>query len=452
MSITLRLTAFALDTEAGALSPEMRRTGRLCLADWIAVARAGASEPVARVARDMVTAEGGRPEAWGLHGDRLPIRLAALVNATAGHALDYDDTHFLHIGHVTTVVGPAALAVGEQMEASTGEVMTAFLIGAEAACRVGDWLGRTHYDAGFHQTATAGAFGATVAAARLMDLDHVATVSALGLAATRSGGLKAQFGTMGKPLNAGFAAMNGVECAMLAALGARSVIDGLEGDGGFAATHAGAAPEAADGGAAFDGLGERWVFPEVSHKLHACCHGIHAALEALATLEPASIGPDAVEAVEIAVNPCWMSVCAQPEPRTGLEAKFSYAQTVAMALSGIGTAALDSYSDTLVARPDLMALRRKVSVRPDPATADSAARIVLRLSDGRSLEAAHDLTAPIPAEARAARIRAKARALSGEANEAAIWAALSSAAADEPVSALAGLFAGQGTDAGRLTA
>ncbi|MEM9781436.1 MAG: MmgE/PrpD family protein [Pseudomonadota bacterium] len=452
MSITRRLTAFALDTKPDALDDAMLRTGRLCLADWAAVARAGAHEPVCYVVRDMATAEGGREQAGTVHGDTLPARLAAFVNATAGHALDYDDTHFLHIGHVTTVVAPAALAVGEQVEASTGDVATAYLIGAEAACRIGDWLGRAHYNAGYHQTATAGVFGATLAAARLMTLSRAATLSAMGLASTRAAGLKAQFGTMGKPLNAGFAAMAGVECAMLAAMGAASVSDGLEAAQGFAATHAAAAPIDPTGAAALDGLGEAWVFPAVSYKLHACCHGIHAALEALRVLIADGIEPAAVEAVELTVNPCWQTVCAKPDPKTGLEAKFSYAQAVAMALSGIDTAALASFSDVLCARPDLVALRSRVGVGYDASIADTAARVVLRMAGGRVAEASHDLRDPEPVDQISQRVRAKARTLIGEEAEASIWAALSKAAADEAVTGFAGLLACKRPRPGRMSA
>src|SRR5206468_11148804 len=88
-------------------------------------------------------------------------------------------------------------------ERSAAEVLDAFLIGAEAAIRVGLVLGRPHYERGFHQTATAGAFGATVAAARALRLGRPATRQALSLVATRASGLKSQFGTMGKPYNAG---------------------------------------------------------------------------------------------------------------------------------------------------------------------------------------------------------------------------------------------------------
>ncbi|MEL6265447.1 MAG: MmgE/PrpD family protein [Pseudomonadota bacterium] len=436
--LTARLAAFACDSPPGAAPACVREIARLSLADWLACALAATGEPVARTARKAAEAEGGVPQASTIGtATRLPARAAALVNATTGHALDYDDTHFLHIGHVTTVVAPAALAVAEREGATLAAALDACLLGAEAACRIGDWLGRAHYNAGFHQTGTAGAFGATLAAARLMGLDTATATHALGLASTRAGGLKTQFGTMGKPLNAGFAAATGVECATLAALGATSCASALERPRGFAETHAGALTDPA---AALDGLGETWVFASVSHKLHACCHGTHAALEALARLRD-SLDPAGVERVTIATNPCWMTVCDIARPATGLEAKFSYRLTAAMALTGTDTAAMASFDDALCIRPDLVALRDRVEAVADPAVADTAARVSITTRDGRRLDAAHDLAAPTEPATRARRLRAKAEALIGAPRTEALWSALAKAGPDTPARMLGALLA-----------
>jgi 2-methylcitrate dehydratase PrpD len=303
--------------------------------------------------------------------------------------------------------------------------------------RFGLLFGRAHYQVGFHQTATAGAFGATLAAARLLGLDAARAALALGLAATRASGLKAQFGTMGKPYNAGVAAANGVEAALLAAAGFVSRPEALDGPHGFGATHAGAG----DTAAALDSLGARFVFETVSHKLHACCHGLHAALETAATLrDSAGLAPAAIETVEVAVSPRWMTVCAIPAPRTGLEAKFSYALTLAMAFCGRDTAALATFSDAACADPALLAIRDRVRVTPDAAVADTAARLTVVTTDGRTLAEAHDIAAPAPLSDRAARVRAKAAALLGPA--AAEAAAVEIAALrDAAPSALAALTA-----------
>ena len=206
--------------ESERLPQGAREMAKLSLFDWMTVGIAGAGQPLGKIIRDFLLAEGG-VEVAAVIGEtrRLPARAAALANGTISHALDYDDTHFAYIGHPSVAIFPAALAVAEEVEASAYELVEAFLVGAEAACRIGMMLGRDHYDAGFHQTATAGAFGATIAASRLYRLDRKSTNMALGLVSTRASGLKSQFGTMGKPFNAGAAAANGVEAAGLASLG-----------------------------------------------------------------------------------------------------------------------------------------------------------------------------------------------------------------------------------------
>ncbi|WP_370212729.1 MmgE/PrpD family protein, partial [Roseovarius sp.] len=194
-----RLMAVSLaEPEAEAL-----QVMRLSLLDWLAVGLPGQEEPVARIVGAMVAEEGGAAQATAFGGARMPARAAALVNGTVSHALDYDDTHFAHIGHPSVAVVPAALALAEREGADMAQLVRAALQGCEMSVRIGLLLGRGHYQVGYHQTATAGTFGATLAAGVILGLDEAQMRHALGLAATRASGLKAQFGTMGKPYNAG---------------------------------------------------------------------------------------------------------------------------------------------------------------------------------------------------------------------------------------------------------
>lgn len=407
-SITAAIARFA----AGAVPPpeSARAVARLSLMDWAAVALAGLEEPVAVMLRALADEEGGTAQATLIgHARKVPARMAALANGALSHALDYDDTHFAYVGHPSVAVFPAALAMAERQDATAAAVVEAALMGMEAACRIGHWLGTQHYNHGFHQTATSGAFGAAVAAGRLLGLDAGRMAHALGLTATRASGLKSQFGTMGKPFNAGIAAANGIEAALLAAEGFVSRPDGIECIQGFAETHAG---EARDGEGALAGLGEAYWFEAVQHKFHACCHGTHAVLEALIGLR-AEPGFDAarITRVVLTVNPRWLRVCNIPSPETGLEAKFSYRLTTAMALAGLHTGALDVYSAATCADPALGALRDKVEVMADAAVSDTAARVMIERHGGTRQAAAFDLDRPLPLAARRAKIAGKVRAL-----------------------------------------
>jgi 2-methylcitrate dehydratase PrpD len=421
VEITGILAAFAADTPSSKLQGEARAVLKLSLLDWAACGLAGVGEPVSQAVADMVLADGGAAEAsvFG-QAQRLPARAAALANGAASHALDYDDTHFDYIGHPSVVIFSAALAAAEKTGASGAAFLDAALIGMETACRLGRWLGMGHYQYGFHQTATAGAFGAAAAAARLLGLDAERTAHALGLTATRASGLKSQFGTMGKPYNAGIAASNGLECALLASRGFISRPDGIECAQGFAGTHAGAMGDPAE---ALAELGEDFRFRHVQHKFHACCHGTHPTLEALATaLRGENVPVQDVAVVTLTVAPKWLRVCDLPAPATGLEAKFSYRLTTAMALTGRDTGALATFTDAACAEPELIALRDRVLVETDEGLADTAARVSIRLAGGRDLVASHDLDQPVALPEKERRLRAKAAVLVGGRRAATLWA------------------------------
>lgn len=413
------LTTTLAEFAAGPVSTtsQARIVTSLSALDWLAVGRAGADEPVSRIIRQMVLSEGGMEQARLFGGGAAPLRAAALANGTISHALDYDDTHFAHIGHPSVAVFPAALAVAAWEDRPLVDLLEAALVGMEISIRVGLWLGRGHYQAGFHQTATAGSFGAAIAAGRIFSFDPKQMQALLGLTASRASGQKAQFGTMGKPYNAGIAASNGAEAALLVRNGFLPNPDAIEGPYGFGATHLGAD----DTKTALRGLGEEWLFETVSHKFHACCHGLHAALEAARDLDIAE--PEVAE-IKVKTHPRWMTVCNQAEPTTGLGAKFSYRTVLAMQALGYDTALPGSYTDKICADPRLRSLRDRITVEPDESLTETQAELSLLRRDGARLEAKHDLMAPMTLSDREDRVRDKAAKLIGgdEADE--IWSML----------------------------
>ena len=425
-----RLADFAVLTR---VPSEAAETMRLSLFDWAVCAIAGQTQPVSRVIVEYALATGAGPASIVGTSARVPAREAALANGTISHALDFDDTHFAHIGHPSVAVVPAALAATQATGASGANMLDAALIGAEASVRVGLWLGRVHYDTGFHQTATAGTFGAALAAARVLGLSTRETRHAIGIAAGSASGLKAQFGSMGKPLNAGIAASNGVEAAMLAAAGLEPAAGVLDGPQGFGATHAG------EGNlVAFEGLGDEWLMTGVSYKFHACCHGLHAMLEAMLEVGEC-VEDNEIAQLDIMTHPRWKSVCNQPDPQDGLQCKFSYRHTAAMALLGLDTADLENYSDVLAQEAQLVALRRKVNVTFSEDMSETAARVTVHFEDGTVASASHDLATPRAQGTMVQRLRSKAATLIGQERAAALWAAVD---AGPDLDALLGVLAG----------
>ena len=388
---------------------EMIFFSKMSMIDWCGVAYAAKEEPVSKIVTKLIDEE----QTKGLsrlisNGKEVSAKSAAFVNGTIGHALDYDDTHFLFTGHPTASAFPTALALGEELGSSIDEIMLAYMCGVEISTRLGHILGYSHYNKGFHQTATSGAFGATLVASKLLKLDAKQIENALGIVSTRASGLKSQFGTMGKPFHAGIAASNGIEAAKLSKLGFVSCENGIECNHGFLKTHAWdeTMPEAA-----INGLGQDFLFPEIKYKFHACCHGLHAFLEALDELKTKNnFNPDSIEKISIQTQPSWLQVCNIDSPKTGLEAKFSYRLTAAMSLHGVDTGRLDSYNDEICFDEKIVKTRNKVEVIPNDQMTNTEA--LIELKDGSEIyKNSHDLNNKIENELLEKKILTKSSSL-----------------------------------------
>ena len=388
---------------------EMIFFSKMSMIDWCGVAYAAKEEPVSKIVTKLIDEE----QTKGLsrlisNGKEVSAKSAAFVNGTIGHALDYDDTHFLFTGHPTASAFPTALALGEELGSSIDEIMLAYMCGVEISTRLGHILGYSHYNKGFHQTATSGAFGATLVASKLLKLDAKQIENALGIVSTRASGLKSQFGTMGKPFHAGIAASNGIEAAKLSKLGFVSCENGIECNQGFLKTHAWdeTMPEAA-----INGLGQDFLFPEIKYKFHACCHGLHAFLEALDELKTKNnFNPDSIEKISIQTQPSWLQVCNIDSPKTGLEAKFSYRLTAAMSLHGVDTGRLDSYNDEICFNEKIVETRDKVEVIPNDKMTNTEA--LIELKDGTEIyKNSHDLNDKIENELLQKKILTKSSSL-----------------------------------------
>ena len=388
---------------------EMIFFSKMSMIDWCGVAYAAKEEPVSKIVTKLIDEE----QTKGLsrlisNGKEVSAKSAAFVNGTIGHALDYDDTHFLFTGHPTASAFPTALALGEELGSSIDEIMLAYMCGVEISTRLGHILGYSHYNKGFHQTATSGAFGATLVASKLLKLDAKQIENALGIVSTRASGLKSQFGTMGKPFHAGIAASNGIEAAKLSKLGFVSCENGIECNQGFLKTHAWdeTMPEAA-----INGLGQDFLFPEIKYKFHACCHGLHAFLEALDELKTKNnFNPDSIEKISIQTQPSWLQVCNIDSPKTGLEAKFSYRLTAAMSLHGVDTGRLDSYNEKICFDEKIVKTRDKVQVIPNDQMTNTEA--LIELKDGSEIyKNSHDLNNKIENELLQKKILTKSSSL-----------------------------------------
>ena len=356
---------------------------RQCVLDYVACTLAGAKDALTGILLAEAQEQGGGPIATVIgHASRLPVLSAALVNGAASHALDFDDVNIAMTGHPSVVLLSALLPLAEERGSSGRDVLTAFVAGYELQCRLGRLLEPGHYNLlGFHATGTLGSFGAAAACAHLLGLDAEKYATALGIAGTQAAGLKSMFGTMCKPLHAGKAAYHGVLAARLAQRGFTSRGDVLECPQGFARTHS---PDFNPADALAEPHGGFHIRNNL-FKYHAACYMTHAPIEAARKLrEQHGLTPDSIARIRLSLDETCDRICNIPTPRTGLEAKFSLRLTTAMALAGVNTGGLASYSEATAADPTLIALRDKVEFDFQNGRPNTIADLELVLTDGRT--------------------------------------------------------------------
>jgi 2-methylcitrate dehydratase PrpD len=376
---TRRLVEWATASSFDDLPERVIKTSRGLVLDYLGVAIGGIDHEASQIALDLVRGLGGAPQATILgHGDRTSAPNAALVNGISSHVLDYDDTHIPTILHPSGPILAAALAVGELVGASGRDLLRAHAVAIEVSARASNAIFPEHYDAGWHMSGTTGTLAAAAAAGLLAGLSGPDLVTALGIAATQASGQREQFGSMTKSLHVGKSASNGVLAALLSARGFTSAPDSLQGRRGmFAVMSAGSRAEELT-----RGLGEEWEIDRVGVKPYACGVVAHPPIDAVRRLRTErGVRPDAIDQVDLWVNPLVVELTGKREPRTGLEGKFSVVHAAAVALLD-GGAGPRQFTDEAVVRSDVVALRDRIALRADDSITHSQAAAVARLRDG----------------------------------------------------------------------
>jgi 2-methylcitrate dehydratase PrpD len=361
----------------------LQRTQHAVL-DWLGCSISGSQQDSARATQKVMKAEGGNAVARVLGTQlKLNARQAALAVGIAGHSQDYDDMGIG--GHPSVVVLPAVFALAEELGVDGKTTINALLCGYEAMNMVSAACGQTSYPRGYHCTGTFGAFGATIGAGTLLKLDAIRMQRALGIAGSQASGLKANFGTMSKHLNAGNAAAVGVLSARLAEAGFTGATDVIESGQGFAVTHNND-PNDFDPSRPNASLGESLAVEKIMYKLHAACGGTHSAIAGIRAIKakrPFKI--DDVEDIELKVSEQALTVCAIPEPTTAVEGMFSVRYAASLALMDKSTGP-SGFTDERVRDPALAAARKKIRLSPFAGgNAGSPTEVNVRLKNGETL-------------------------------------------------------------------
>lgn len=340
--------------------------------DTLAVAHAGRHEPVVR---KLVACHGEHP-ALAEH--------AALLQATAAHALDFDDVQLSSVVHLSAVVVPALIAVARTAteRPAPQDMVAAYLAGLRVARHLGRALGPAHYAAGWHATSTIGPVAAAAAVARLGRASPEVAVNAIALALCQASGLQKSFGSMAKPLQAGLASAAGVRSAQWAREGIQGPADPF-GPGGFLALYGG-------GAVGLDAPDDEAFTVDVSRKGFPCCYGAHRLVAAALDLHHQLAGRAVERVTAMAQTGTLRPLRAQP-PTNGNEAKFCAEYLIAVALVD-GEVARRHFENQSLFRPDLLAVRRQVRViESGPSAAalgDGVVAVHGALADGSALQSA----------------------------------------------------------------
>jgi len=298
---------------------------------------------------------------------KLNILDAALINGAAAHAADYDDmaSAMAGGGHPSAVLVPTVLAVGESVNATGAQVLEAYIVGFEAACRLGRVVHWHHYEKGWHPTSTLGVFASAMAAVRLLGVSIHNSATALGIAASFASGVKANFGSMTKPLHVGHCARNGVFSAQLAANGFSSNLAAIEHRQGFLATFNGlsnARPEYI-----LDDWGKILEIEKagVGAKQFPCCGSTHAAIRAVLKIRNMRVPHKNIESITVTENRRRVPHTDNPNPTTGTQAKFSVQYVVARAFID-GVVRLEHFEENAFMDPYIRSLMQKIKIETYP--------------------------------------------------------------------------------------
>ena len=381
--------AFGAGLSQRPLPSEAVHHAKRALIDWYAAALVGSVIAPTTLLENAYAEEIGRGGAHLVSGAKATTRAAALINGTAAHAEEVDDIYREAIYHPGAPTIAAALAVAQDTGADGATFLRGIIAGYEISTRIGAALGRAHYKY-WHNTGTAGTFGAAAAAASVYGLDAARFAHAIGTCGTFAAGLQQAFraDSMSKPLHAGRAAEAGLAAAQMARAGVTGALDILDGEGGVGR----AMGDAPDWVKATATLGQNWHVTQMTIKNHACCGHTFAAIDgALEVQRMLAAAHGDIGRVAVATYAPALEVAGNDHPVTSAEARFSLKYVVATALVH-GSTRLKAFTPERLACRDTRDLMQRIDLTIDP-DIDArfpnrrAAQVSVETRDGR--KAAH---------------------------------------------------------------
>ena len=369
--------------------------GRYRLLDTVGLCIAAGPTPLGRSIHDgAVDLAGGGGAATVIgFGTKCPPQIAAMVNGTLAHAMDFDDTHLPSLLHPSAPLVSAALAVAECHGKSGADVLNAVIAGNEIACRIAMAAPGAFHRKGLHPTGIVSTPVVALVCARLMGLDRDKVLHALGIACSQASGLLESFqdGTWVKTLHPGWSAHGGIVAAHLAKAGFTGPSTGLDGRFGLLRAMLDGPTTSLDEAAVTEGLGDHWESRSNFYKLYPCAQVLLPFVE-LAVAAREEIGErDRVIRIRAEIPALYIPVVCEPRPEkiapntnTHARASLAYAVAVAMAHGRVG---MDDYTDDAIHDPEVLSIADLVehaALEPVPDGDGFAGALTVELADGSS--------------------------------------------------------------------
>ena len=385
MHATETFARYATEFRQARLDDEVLHHAKRAVIDWHAALFPGLDVAPMPQLRALLADDLGRGCARLPDGRLAPARAAALLNGTAAHAAEVDDSFRDAMYHPGAATVAAALAIAQERGASGLDFLRGVVLGYEVSTRIGVTMGRAHYRH-WHNTGTVGTFGAAASAAGLLGLHGASFAHALATAATFAAGLQQAFrmDSMSKPLHAGRAAEGGVLAAQLAAQGVTGSLDVLDGEAGFGR----AMSDGPDWSAVGDTLGRDFHIERLTFKNHIGCGHTFAAIDgALELARRHGLRAADIRRVHVATYGPALDIACYEDPRTENEARFSMRFVVATALVH-GSVRLAAYMPERLADADVRAMMARIAAVVDPEIEAAfpgrrSARVEIETNDGQ---------------------------------------------------------------------
>lgn len=392
-AIAEKFAAWAAGLSLADVPADVRACTTGALIDHVGLAVAARHEDYVRAIIDSWDGRGnctafGQPGGFDMAG-------AALINGTAAHGEDYDDTFEGSPMHTSAAVMPAVLAAAEHFGASGQDVLRGILVGGELMCRMAIVAPTAQHRAGFHPTAVAGAMGAAAGVATALRMTPAQITAALGIAGSFASGIIEYLaeGTWTKRIHPGWAAQSGIRAALLARSGFTGPRTVFEGEHGF--YFAFSAPSIPPNFSHLtEQLGSLWHIGNIAFKPYACGTMVQPFIDCAVRLSRDGVPLDRIESVlcrvgEGTVHRLWEPLSEKRKPSTPYSAKFSVPYGVAVGLMD-RAAGLKQFTEARLADPALIALAAKVGYEIDPDDEyprNYTGTVIITLDDGRKLEA-----------------------------------------------------------------